>query len=127
METDSEQVPRGKGEKHSGKEGEIDLKPYVYKEWEPPSIFGILTGTKKGHAMACPSGIIERLSGYCRIYPYIRISRQVSDNDTGHGYCFAVNRMSRLSARDHCRDANILFFLVKSPKMGGGDRVPIEE
>ena len=30
--TDSEQVPWGKGEKQSGEDGEIDLKPYVYKE-----------------------------------------------------------------------------------------------
>jgi hypothetical protein len=30
--TDSVRVPRGKGEKQSGEDGEIDLKPYVYKE-----------------------------------------------------------------------------------------------
>ena len=32
---DSEQVPWGKGEKQSGEDGEIDLKPYTYKESEP--------------------------------------------------------------------------------------------
>jgi hypothetical protein len=31
---DSEQVPWGKGEKQPGKGGEIDLKPYAYKESE---------------------------------------------------------------------------------------------
>ena len=31
QETDSELVPWGKGEKYSEKEGEIDLKSYVYK------------------------------------------------------------------------------------------------
>ncbi len=34
MKTDSEQVPRGKGEKQPGKGDEIDLKPYAYKESE---------------------------------------------------------------------------------------------
>ena len=29
---DSEQVPWGKGEKQPGEGGEIDLKPYAYKE-----------------------------------------------------------------------------------------------
>ena len=32
--TDSELVPRGKGEKNPGKGSEIDLKPYAYKESE---------------------------------------------------------------------------------------------
>jgi hypothetical protein len=30
--TDSEQVPRGKGEKYPGQGSEIDLKPYAYKQ-----------------------------------------------------------------------------------------------
>ena len=34
QETNSEQVPWGKGEKYSGKEGEIDLKSYAYKRSE---------------------------------------------------------------------------------------------
>ena len=29
--TDSEEVPRGKGEKNPGEGSEIDLKPYAYK------------------------------------------------------------------------------------------------
>ena len=32
--TDSELVPRGKGEKNPDKGSEIDLKPYVYNEWK---------------------------------------------------------------------------------------------
>ena len=35
MEIDSELVPWGKGEKQPVKGGEIDLKPYAYKESEP--------------------------------------------------------------------------------------------
>ncbi len=34
IETDSELVPRGKGEKNPGEGSEIDLKPYAYKESE---------------------------------------------------------------------------------------------
>ena len=34
LATDSELVPRGKGEKQPGEGGEIDLKPYAYKESE---------------------------------------------------------------------------------------------
>ena len=33
--TDSELVPWGKGEKQPDEGGEIDLKPYAYKESEP--------------------------------------------------------------------------------------------
>lgn len=32
--TDSESVPRGKGEKNPGEGSEIDLKPYTYKQSE---------------------------------------------------------------------------------------------
>ena len=32
--TDSEQVPRGKGEKHPGRGVKETLKPYVYKLWK---------------------------------------------------------------------------------------------
>ena len=32
--TDSEQVPRGKGEKHPDEGSERDLKPDAYKQWE---------------------------------------------------------------------------------------------
>jgi hypothetical protein len=32
--TDSELVPRGKGEKNPGEGSEKILKPYVYKQWE---------------------------------------------------------------------------------------------
>ena len=35
LATDSEPVPRGKGEKHPGEGSEIDLKPSAYKQWEP--------------------------------------------------------------------------------------------
>jgi hypothetical protein len=34
LETDSELVPRGKGEKNPGEGSEIELKPYAYKESE---------------------------------------------------------------------------------------------
>ena len=40
MKIDSELVPRGKGEKQSGEDSEIDLKPYAYKESEPCTILG---------------------------------------------------------------------------------------
>jgi hypothetical protein len=32
--TDSERVPRGKGEKNPDEGSEIDLKPSAYKQWE---------------------------------------------------------------------------------------------
>ena len=32
--TDSERVPRGKGEKHPDEGSERDLKPDAYKQWE---------------------------------------------------------------------------------------------
>ena len=39
---DSEQVPRGKGEKNPGEGSEIDLKPYAYKESEPARVTACL-------------------------------------------------------------------------------------
>ena len=35
--TDSERVPRGKGEKNRCERSETDLKSYVHKLWERPS------------------------------------------------------------------------------------------
>ena len=35
LTTDSELVPRGKGEKNPDEGSEIDLKPCAYKQWEP--------------------------------------------------------------------------------------------
>lgn len=34
LATDSEQVPRGKGEKNPGKGSQKNLKPHVYKQFE---------------------------------------------------------------------------------------------
>ena len=35
LATDSEPVPRGKGEKNPSEGSEIDLKPLAYIQWEP--------------------------------------------------------------------------------------------
>ena len=35
LATDSEPVPRGKGEKNPCEGSEIDLKPFAYIQWEP--------------------------------------------------------------------------------------------
>ena len=35
LATDSEPVPRGKGEKNPSEGSEIDLKPFAYIQWEP--------------------------------------------------------------------------------------------
>ena len=45
LATDSEPVPRGKGEKNPGEGSEIDLKPFAYIQWEP---YGDTFGCRKG-------------------------------------------------------------------------------
>ena len=40
LPTDSEPVPRGKGEKNPSEGSEIDLKPFAYIQWELYGVFG---------------------------------------------------------------------------------------